>query len=226
MPAHRTAAAVTLSAFAAVANAGIIGSETIDRTILDSSRGLALIYRGTTQPLVGDGTFADQFSVYTRGGAATRFWSTPFLLEITAPNQYTVVAIGTSRNLGGEAGVRTFDFAAIAGNAVTQVGKSYTFGYYNAQYIATDQGGVEDVSGTANSGAIPLSGYALTTDLWSYALNTDLAIGAIYGTGGFALDSQGFAGRIYSANLSFGVPAPAAAATLALAGLTAARRRR
>ncbi len=220
---------ITLSAVvvsAGSAHAALLGSDLIDRDLSDVSAGLSLIYRGATQPVAGDGGFADQFSVYSQGsgGSAGQYWITPFLLEVTGTDQYTIVAIGSSRDLTGEVGVRSYGFGTIAGDATLEAGKSYTFGYRNAQHEA-GVGGVSTVAGTQNSGAVPFTGYDDFSDQWSYAFSPELSIGTVFGTGGVALDMSGFSGRIYSAQLST-IPAPAGCALLASAGFIAARRRR
>ncbi|MCA9310872.1 MAG: hypothetical protein KDA21_06680, partial [Phycisphaerales bacterium] len=194
------------------AQAALLGSDLIDRDLSDVGIGLSLIYRGGTQPLAGDGSVADEFSVYSlgTGGVTGEYWITPFLLEITATDQYTIVAIGSSRDLTGEVGVRSFGFDTIAGDATLEAGKSYTFGYRNAQHVAgTD--GVSTVAGTQNSGAVPFTGYNDFSDPWSYAFAPALSIGTIFGAGGITLDLSGFNGRIYSAQLST-IPAPAGCA--------------
>ena len=210
----------TLIASTPIAYGSVMGSGLIDRDFQDTTAGLSLIYRGVTQPLPGDNTIADQFSVYSRGGGpfSGDYWVTPFLLEITADNQYTIVAIGTSRNLTGQVGVLSFDFETIAGSAALQPGSNYTFGYRNAAQLA-DDGEVTTIAGTENVGAIPLTGFTDFSDPWSYAFAPNIEIGTVFGTGGLALDQQGLNGRIYSAELSTTIPTPT---TLALLG---ARRR-
>lgn len=202
----------------------VVGSAAIDRNINDSTSGLSLIYRGSTQPLGGDGSEAATFTFYTDALANT--WVTPFLLEIIGPASYQVVGIGASR-LTDASGVQSFNFAAIAGSALTEAGKSYTFGYSNLAYQSDGNGGVTEVANTANQGAIPFSGYNDFSDLWSYAFAGAIQMGMIFGDGGVGLDSLGLAGRIYSANMTFSaIPAPA---SLVLAGtglFMAARRRR
>ncbi len=207
------------------ASAQVVGSDTIDRDLFDASAGLSLIYRGTTQPLAGDGLVADQFSLYSKRAGGV-WWTTPMLLEVTGSDQYTIVSIGTSRGVTGPSGVQMFDFGAIAGSAVLEAGKTYTFGFYTGALAADGTGGVSAVAGTANVGTIPFTGYNDFSDEWSYSiLGGTPNVGSVYGTGGAPLDSQGFAGRIYSANLSF-IPAPASMALVGLGGLMAARRRR
>ena len=218
-----------IAATAGLAHAGIIGSPTIDRNIQDSSIGLSLIYRGATQPSAGDGSVAETFSVFSKGtgNIFSNYWATPLLLEVNAPDQYTVVAIGTSRNLSGQQGVLSFAFDTIAGDPTLQPGKNYSFGYYNGGLTADGTGGTTGVASTQNSGAIPFTGYNDFSDAWSYAFAASPTIGTIFGTGGVNFDSGGAAGRTYSANLSFApIPAPASAALLALTGLAATRRRR
>ena len=214
-------------ASAGSANAAIMGSELMDRNLVDVSPGLSLIYRGGTQPLAGDGGVAENFSVYSRGlgGSAGQYWITPFLLEVTSADQYTVVAIGTSRNLSGEVGMRSYGFDTIAGDATLEPGKTYSFGYRNAQH-EVNAGVVTTVAGTQNPGAVPFTGYDDFSDQWSYATGvSSLNIGTIFGTGGAALDASGFNGRVYSAQLST-IPTPAGAALFTVAGMMAARRRR
>lgn len=203
----------------------VVGSEAIDRNVYDASAAISLIYRGTTQPMEGNGDYASMFTFYSETRAGS--WITPFLLEVTGEGAYTVVAIGTSRQAGGT-GVESFDFSAIAGDAQTLAGHQYTFGYQNKRYVAGETGGVMGVDGTGNTGAIPFTGYNNFSDPWSYALaDVTLQVGLIYGSGGVNLDGLGFTGRIYSANMTFSaVPSPG---TLVLAGagtLLATRRRR
>ena len=219
--------ACTGVAFTSTAHADIVGSELTDRVLLDGVGGFSLIYRGGTQPLAGNGAVADQFSIFSRGLGAPggNFWITPFLLEITAPDQYTVAAIGTSRNTSGLAGILSFDFAAIAGDPTLNPGSNYTFGFRTAQHTADDTGAVSTVAGTENIGNVPFTGYDDFSDEWVYAFVGNLEIGTIFGTGGAAFNFQGFGGRIYSAQLST-IPTPAATATLALTALATTRRRR
>lgn len=201
----------------------VIGSATIFRDHLDSSVGLTLIYRGATQPYVGDGGTATTFSIFanTLGGT----WVTPFLLESDGVGSYTVVAIGQSVQPAA-IGSESFDFASIAGAAQTLAGKTYSFGYQNARYQTDGTGGVARVAGSATSGAIPFTGYGITLDPWSYASASELYVGQIYGDGGVALDFGGLTGRVYSANLSFvRVPTPGSLALSAVGGLCLLRRR-
>lgn len=203
----------------------VVGSEAIDRNVYDSSGALSLIYRGTTQPLEGNGDYASMFTFYSNSRVGS--WITPFLLEVTGEGAYTVVAIGTSRQAGGT-GVESFSFSAIAGDAQTMAGHQYTFGYQNKRYVAGETGGVMGVDGTGNTGAIPFTGYNDFSDPWSYTVqDVSLQVGLVYGSGGVALDTFGFTGRIYSANMSFGViPTPGTAVLAGAGSLLAARRRR
>lgn len=147
------------------------------------------------------------------------------MLEITGDSHYTIVAIGTSQDLTGEVGVRSFDLNSIAGDATLEVGKSYTFGYRNAQHQVLEVE-VSTVNGTQNVGAVPLTGFDDFSDKWSYGFANEIAIGTIFGTGGIALDTQGLDGRIYSAQLSTMIPASASVGMLSLAAVFATRRRR
>lgn len=202
----------------------VVGSEAIDRNINDSSVGLSLVYRGVTQPLAGGGAEATTFTFYSDALANT--WVTPFVLEIIGPSSYQVVGIGTSR-LTDASGVQSFNFAAIAGTALTEVGRNYTFGYSNRAYQADGNGDVIEVAGTANRGAIPFTGYNNFSDQWSYGNTGAIQMGMVLGTGGIPLDGSGFSGRIYSANMTFGViPAPGSLALAGMGLLAAARRRR
>ena len=223
----RTAALIAAAVASCPAHAAVMGSELIDRNLVDAAPGLSLIYRGDSQPLAGDGAVPDQFGVYARGlgtPGGGQFWITPFLLEVTGVEQYTVVAIGTSRDLSGELGALSFDFDTIAGNATLEAGKSYTFGYRNAQH-EFDGNSVSTVAGTQNIGSVPFTGYGDYSDLWSYASAADLDIGTIFGNGGNPLDANGFDGRIYSAQFST-IPTPTGTAALACAAFVAVRRRR
>lgn len=209
---------------AGVAHADVVvGSAAIDRNINDSFIGLSLIYRGVTQPFAGGGSEATTFTFFSDVFANT--WVTPFVLEIIGPSSYQVVGIGTSR-LTDASGVQSFNFAALAGSALTQAGRNYTFGYSNRAYQADGTGGVIEVAGTANRGAIPFTGYNDFSDQWSYANTGAIQMGMVLGTGGIPLDVSGLNGRIYSANMTFGViPAPGSL-VLAGAGLLMATRRR
>jgi len=202
----------------------VVGSAATARALLDASSGACLVYRGSTQPFAGNGHSLLNFEYYAQRQMSAG-WITPFLLEVTGVDSYTVVAIGTS-HLGGAVGVNSFAFDALTGSAATLVGSNYTFGYQNVRYESDGAGGVSQVASTSNAGVIPFTGYNDFSDRWSYALGADLEVGTVFGAGGVALDSLGFPGRIYSANVTFDVvPAPGSVALLAF-GLIAIGRRR
>lgn len=204
-------------------SAAVVGSEAVSRALLDSTNGLSLIYRGPTT-LMSGGEQATNFSFYS--GRFSTHWVTPFITELTGTNSYTVVAIGTSRQTD-SAGVFNFDFDAIAGSAVTEAGKTYSIGFTNAAYTADGTGGVTLTAGTDTSGAVTFDGYGDFSDNWSYAFAGGIQLGTIFGDGGVGFDLQGFAGRIYSANIGFEpIPTPATLALIGAAGLNATRRRR
>jgi hypothetical protein len=167
-----------------------IGSPTIARALDDASSGVVYVYRGTTQPLAGPNTI-DRWSFFDDNNANGKV--TPLIFEKTGANAWVVVAIGTTRTSTG-AGVQSHAFDTIAGTSVLQAGKSYTIGFTHRAYSGS---GANVVAGAPNAGVVDFDGYNIFTDTWSYA--TGIAqIGALYGTGGFALDGAGFAGRIYS----------------------------
>jgi hypothetical protein len=171
----------------------ICGSPVIDRAIDDTSTGLTYIYRGVTQPLVGPGRIErwSFFNNETVGNAKV----TPLLFEQTAAQGWKVVAIGTSRNATSQ-GFQAHDFQTLVGSPELAAGKQYTIGFTHRGYTLNGSSLVPD---SGYGGVVDFSGYDLTTDLWSYVSGNQAAeLGKQYGTGGTALDGQGFVGRIYS----------------------------
>ena len=179
------------------------GSPVIDRPLNDASAGLTYVYRGLTQPLTGPSRI-DAWSFFNDENVGPAE-VTPLILEVTGPDEYTVVAIGTSR-LATNAGVQSHEFSAIFGSTELQAGKQYTVGFTHRGYSLV---GETVQLGAAYGGVVDFSGYGDFTDPWSYAFNPALP-GVVYGTPTAAFDPQGFAGRIYSVNfeLSGVLPIP------------------
>jgi hypothetical protein len=193
---HDALAALAGSILSIPALAQTIGSPLIDRPTIDSSSGVMLIYRGSTSPFPSSGT-ATTWSAYVKTSNGNL---TPLLFEITATNQYTLRAVGTSRVAS--IGVQSWAFGTIAGNPGISAGK-HTFGFITRAYTGNGTG--TPVGGTSSTGVIPYtSSGAGTVDNWSYVINPAITIGAVFGQGGVALDAQGLAGRTYSAQMSEG----------------------
>ncbi len=204
LPMHplRALASLAVSFACSVASAQIVGSPVIDRAINDSSTGVVYIYRGATQPLAGPTTVGN-WSFFDNDLATMNQKVTPLLFEVTGANQWTVVAIGTPR-ASTATGVQTHPFAVQAGITSLVAGKQYTVGFAHLDYSFTS--GVA-TPGTPSGGVVDFSGYNIFTDTWSYVFGTP-NLGTIVGTGGLALDSFGFPGRICSASFEFGGGGP------------------
>ena len=185
-----------LLASSVLAGTSSVGSPLIDRPNNDSSTGVIYLYLGGTQPLAGPGTIL-QWSFFDNEAGGANQKVTPLLYEQTGANQWKVVAIGTTRaSTGG--GVQTNAFTAIAGITSLQAGKQYTIGFTHRGYTGT---GANVVADGGNGGVVDFTGYGVYTDRWAYAIGT-ANLGTLLGTGGLALDSSGFGGRIYSASFS------------------------
>lgn len=176
-----------------------VGSPVINRPNDDASSGVMYLYLGGSQPVSGPATLA-QWSFFDNESSSK---ATPLLFEVTGANQWKVVAIGTTRN-STAGGVQSHPFGVIAGITALAPAKQYTFGFTHRGYTLQGQNVVAD---GGNSGVVDFTGYNVFTDRWAYAFGT-ASIGTILGTGGLALDSSGFGGRIYSASFAINPGAP------------------
>jgi hypothetical protein len=194
------AAAAHVCAFFACASAfgGVsdVGSQVVARPNDEGAGGVIHLYLGGTQPLAGPGSI-NGWSFFDADASTAGQRVTPLLFEVTGASQWTVVAIGTTRS-STALGVQTYDFGTIAGITALQSGKRYTVGFTHREYSGND------TPANATAGVIGFTGYGVYTDRWAYAYGTAV-LGTVLGTGGIALDSIGFGGRIYSA--SFGIDA-------------------
>ncbi len=179
----------------APASAQTIGSPLTSRPNVDNSTGLVLIYRGTTAPFpfAGLASTWGYFDASHQGQPVT-----PLLFEITNTNEYTLRAIGTTRNSAGT-GAQSFPFETILGNPTILAGR-FTFGV--VQRLVTAPGGTIQLG--AVSAVVPFTA-GPTSDAWSYATPGTILIGQVYGgASGVLLDPLGTGGRIYSAQMSQG----------------------
>jgi hypothetical protein len=192
-PIANAALITTFLCCSALAGTGDVGSAVINRPINDSSVGVIYLYLGPTQPMVGPGSIV-QWSFFDNESNGK---VTPLLYELTGANQWTVVAIGTTRT-SNASGAQTHPFATIAGITSLQPTKMYTIGFTHRGYTGTGANIVAD-GGTA--GVVDFDGYGVFSDRWAYAIGV-AQIGTVLGSGGIALDPFGFGGRIYSASFS------------------------
>lgn len=208
----RTLLAIASLSFAALATSTALGATTdvgspvIDRNNNDAAGGVIYLYLGGTQPIVGPATVA-QWSFFDNEPSSAGFKVTPLIFEVTGANQWKLVTIGTTRSSTG-AGAQTHAFGALAGSASLDTSKQYTFGFTHRGYTLQ---GPNVVADGGYSGVVDFNGYNIFTDRWAYAYGT-ASIGMLFGTGGTALDPQGFGGRIYSASFSLNGGTPAVVA--------------
>jgi hypothetical protein len=208
---------------APLVRAQTIGSQVIARGNIDTSSGQVYIYDGAN--FLSGQTFQ---SMEFYAGATG--YVTPVLFEETGSAQFTVRGVGQSV-LVSTLGDQSIDYASASGLATT-LGSDYTFGFVNA---AVDGSGNETASSTGvvdydnyigDAGVSPGS-----TNDWRFTPTDgglNLAIGAVYGTGGFPLNAGGDPSnvdRTYSA-IATAVPEPASVGVLFVTGFALLSRRR
>jgi hypothetical protein len=198
---------IALSATQALAGdpCGTAGSALVDRSLIDSSSGLVLIYRGTGEVTEGPAT-ADAWSFFSDSGNTG--WITPLLFRVEG-NSFVLVGVGASRQ-NTATGVQSHPFGETAGSTELDPGQSYTFGFTTRLLAAAGTPG--GLSTVQYSGAVVhFDGYSIQTDPWDYSIVSELSLGQEFGPGPgqSALNSLGFEGRIYSAQFEVSCNCPA-----------------
>ena|SRR5450432_1927060 len=222
--------AIALSmAFQSTTLAETIGSPLIQRDKSDTDAGQVYVYLGLTQPFTQSGQ-ASSWSFYD--AEHNGFVVTPLIFENTAPGQYTVTGVGTTRT-SDASGIQNYDFGLIAGSDAVVAGQ-YTFGFTDRAYTFD---GTSLVAGSSNTGVISADAPAIGADIWR-ATNVGtagggpvaLSIGTVIGDGGIAffVDNTPYSPgttRTYSAQMTT-VPEPALLGAFSMLAIALVARRR